>query len=83
MAHCKAKCSTLSSISSLSRGTDISIPVLLLHLLYSSYIQHRGRCSRDRMVVGSITSHAISSYHQFRSLQSLLDTTLCDEVCQW
>ena len=50
---------------------------------YSSYIQHRGRRSRDRMVVGSMTSHANSSYHQFHSLQSLHDTTLYDEVCQW
>jgi hypothetical protein len=44
----------------------------------------------DRMVVGFITTYAISSYHhkgccefESRSLWGVLDTTLCDKVCQW
>jgi len=43
----------------------------------------------DRMVVGFITTYAISAYHhkccecESRSWRSVLDTTLCDKVCQW
>jgi len=45
-------------------------------------------CGRDRMVVGFTTIYAISAYHhsrrklEFRSWRSVLDTTLCDKVCQ-
>jgi hypothetical protein len=41
------------------------------------------------MVVGFTTTYAISAYHlwcyefESRSLQGVLDTTLCDKVCQW
>ena len=41
------------------------------------------------MVVGFTTTYAISVYHlescefESRSWQCVLDTTLCDEVCQW
>ena len=48
-----------------------------------------GRGGRDRMVVGFTTTCAISAYpHQScevepRSWQGVLDTTLCDKVCQW
>jgi len=47
---------------------------------------HRGR---DRMVVGFTTTCAISAYHhsncEFKSCwwRGVLDTTLCDKVCQW
>jgi len=43
---------------------------------------------RYRMVVGFTTTFAISAYHhlncefQSRSWRCLLDTTLCDKVCQ-
>jgi hypothetical protein len=42
-----------------------------------------------RMVVGFITTYAISAYHHWRcefksrSWQGVLDTTLCDKGCQW
>jgi len=45
----------------------------------------RGRHGRDRMVVGFITTYAISAYHhygcdvEFCSWQGVLDTTLCDK----
>ena len=53
--------------------------VLLLFL-----ILFRGRCGRDRMVVGFTTTCTISVYHQYccelepRSWRGVLDTTLCD-----
>ena len=47
-----------------------------------------GKGGRDRMVVGFTTTCAISGYpHRScevepRSWQGVLDTTLCDKVCQ-
>ena len=46
-------------------------------------------CVRDRMVGGFSTTCAISAYHQqccqFKTLswRDVLDTILCDKVCQW
>jgi hypothetical protein len=43
---------------------------------------------RDRMVVGFTTTYSISAYHHYgcefesRSWRGVLDTTLCDKVCQ-
>jgi len=48
-----------------------------------------GCCGIDRMVVGFITTCAISAYHhkhcefEPRSWRGVLDTTLHDKVCQW
>ena len=48
----------------------------------------RGHHVRDRMVVGFTTTCAISAYHHLscefetRSWRGVLDTTLCDKVCQ-
>ena len=48
----------------------------------------RRRHGRNRMVAGYTTTCAISVYHHYscefksRSLQGVLDTTLCDKVCQ-
>ena len=48
-----------------------------------------GRCGCDRMAVGFTTTYAISAYHHWRckfesrSWRGVLNTTLCDEVCQW
>jgi hypothetical protein len=48
----------------------------------------RGRCGRDRMVVGFTTTCAISAYHDLscefepHSWRGVPDTTLCDKVCQ-
>jgi len=44
---------------------------------------------RNRLVVGFTTTYAISAYHhyscevEFRSWRDVLDTTVCDKVCQW
>jgi hypothetical protein len=47
----------------------------------------RGRRGRDRMVVGFTTTYAISAYHhlwvQILLRWCILNTTLCDKVCQW
>ena len=56
-----------------------------------SLIHSRGRHGCDRMVVtvGFTTTCAISAYHHWscdfepRSWRGVLDTTLCDKVCQW
>ena len=56
---------------------------------YTWLIVCRGRRGRDRLVVGFITTCAISAYHHYwcecesRSWRGVLDTTLCDKVCQW
>ena len=47
------------------------------------------RGSRGRMVVGFTTTYAISVYHQQKcefeshSWRGVLDTILCEKVCQW
>ena len=49
----------------------------------------KGPSWRDHMVVGFITTYAISAYHhkscefESRSWRGVLDTTLCGKVCQW
>ena len=49
----------------------------------------RGCCHRDHMLVGFSTTCAISAYHhlscEFKpcSWWGVLDTTLCEKVCQW
>jgi hypothetical protein len=49
----------------------------------------RVRPGRDRMVVWFATTCAISAYHhwncefELHSWRGVLDTTLCDKVCQW
>jgi hypothetical protein len=48
----------------------------------------RGRRGRDRIVIGFTTICAISAYQykssefEPRSWRGVLDTTLCDKVCQ-
>ena len=48
-----------------------------------------GRRDRDRMVVWFTTTYAMSAYYDWccefesRSGRGVLDTTLCDKVCQW
>ena len=54
----------------------------------SNPFHHRDRHSRDRMVVGFTTTCAISAYRHSHcefepnSLRGVLDTPLCDKVCQ-
>ena len=53
------------------------------------HLEQRGRRDHDRRVVGFTTNYAISAYHHWccefesRSGRVVLDTTLCDKVCQW
>ena len=51
----------------------------------TAYLLTRGSHGRDRMVVGFITTYAISAYHHlccdFESHSD--DTTICDQVSQW
>jgi len=60
-----------------------------LHLICLNIYTPMGRRGRDRMEVGFITICAIRAYHHLsyefepRSLWGVLDTTLCDKVCQW
>ena len=62
--------------------------LLLLLLLSFLYYLYRGRRGRDCMVVGITTTSAISANHhqscefEPRSWRGVLDTTLCDKVCQ-
>jgi hypothetical protein len=48
----------------------------------------RNRRGRDRMIVGFTTTYAIGAYlhtgkeFESRSLRDVLNTTLCDKVCQ-
>jgi len=57
--------------------------------LYSPLICTWGSRGRDRMVVAFTTTCAISVYHHYcfefesRSWRSVLETTLCNKVCQW
>ena len=52
-------------------------------------MKYRGRHGCDRIVAGFTTNCAISAYHHYRfefkscSWRGVLDTTLCDRVCQW
>ena len=60
---------------------------IYIYLLSSMLITIGGRHGRDSMVVGFETTCAISAYLQscaFEScvLRGVLDTTLCDKVCQ-
>ena len=55
---------------------------------FRSEIQYRrSRHGQDHMVVGFIITYAIDAYHhtqeyEFRSWRGVVDTTLCDKVCQ-
>ena len=52
-------------------------------------MQIRGLRGRDRMFVGFTTICTISAYHHYscefkpRSWRGVLDTKLCEKVCQW
>ena len=51
-------------------------------------MHHRSYCGRDRMVGGFTITYVISVYHHYlcefesRYWRGVLDTTLCDKVCQ-
>jgi len=65
-----------------------SADFVLVHI-WTTNNQYRGRRDGDRMIGGFTTSCTISAYHYWRceleprSLRGVLDTTLCDKVCQW
>jgi hypothetical protein len=63
---------------------------MLSSLIWFDFSWHLWGCpSHDCMVVGFKATYAFSAYHhylwQFKSCSWLdvLDTTLCDKVCQW
>jgi len=51
-----------------------------------TYLMLRSRRGRDSMIAGYTSTCVISAYHhwscEFESWQGVLDTTLCDKVCQ-
>jgi hypothetical protein len=58
-------------------------------LIVDKRTYYESRLGRDRMVVGFITTYAISVHHHYRyELEShslrrgVLNTTLCDKACQ-
>ena len=70
--------------------TSFSLNVSLISLVKESnqiIFATRDRRGRDGMVVGFITTYAISAYHHIscefepRSWRGVLDTTLCDKIC--
>jgi len=68
-------------------------PYLGLHTHWRAFfvrvsIYIRGHRSSDRMVIGFTTTYVIGAYYHLsytfepRSWRGVLDTTLCDTVCQ-
>ena len=56
---------------------------LFLHnLICSFYVDNLNFRDRDRMVVGITSTNAISCEFESRSWCGILDTELCDKVCQ-
>ena len=77
-------------------GFPIWIKSFSAFSLYMSFMKEpwnvirRGCRDHDSMVVGFITTYAISAHHPPLMLlvriplrRGVLDTTLCDKVCQW
>jgi len=58
-----------------------------MYAIYNNFFSNNYR--RGRMVIGFTTTYVISAYHhqscEFGSSLwwGVLDTTLCDKVCQW
>jgi len=67
----------------------LSVLHVLLFTISDSPFGIGGRRGRNRRVVGFTTTCAISAHHHWscefepRSWQCVLNTTLCDIVCQW
>ena len=59
-----------------------------LRLTYAICKKARGRCGRDRILVGVTTIYTIGAYHyqscefESHSWRGIPDATLCDKVCQ-
>ena len=57
-------------------------------LIVQFHLAFKGGCGCDRMVVGFTTTYAINVYQhgsymfESHSWRGVLDTTLCDKVCQ-
>jgi hypothetical protein len=72
--------------STIARSVDISnIFSVRLLCLYFRCVFVGDRCGRDHMVIGLTTTCAIIAYQcEFEpcSWRGVLDTTLCDKVCQ-
>ena len=70
----------------------LSVPILHKWHIRRKSIQWfnvGARRGRDRMVVKFTTTYVITAYHHWccefgpRSWRGVIDTTLCDKVCQW
>jgi hypothetical protein len=68
--------------------TFIGSECIACHGLLEPFDSYSGRPGRDRMVVRFIVTYAMHAYHhqscefELRSWRDVLDTTLCDKVCQ-
>jgi len=68
----------------------LNLLMIVFHIHVHVYLNQWGRhdCGRDHMVAGFTTTYAIGAYHhysfefEFCSWRGVLDTTLCDQVCQ-
>jgi hypothetical protein len=63
---------------------------MFMNLVWYTLLVHQGRRGRDLMVVEFTITCAISAYHHWSCkrvriplMRGVLDTTLCDEICQW
>jgi hypothetical protein len=89
-----AKCGSICSISSLQENLNVKQIFIdygqtLKWWQEFKWLLVRGSHGHARMVVGFTTTCAISAYRHFScefeywTWQGVLDTTLCDKVCQW
>ena len=87
--------SKFCELINLIKITSLNFPPLLIHLyvtvweIWMNFIMDKDRHGRDHMVLGFTTTCAIIADHHYscefesHSWQGVLDTTLCDKVCQW
>ena len=66
----------------ITRSLITTLKPFLINMLE---MHERDRRSRDRMVVGFMTTYVISTFHHYScELQSRSgDTTICNQICQW
>jgi len=65
---------------------QLSMVRVVVKNYFSDSFLHRGRRGRDFMVIGSTTTYVTNGYgsceFEPHSWRGVLDTTLCDKVCQ-
>ena len=57
--------------------TDLRYHRMYIWLMYSSV---RGRCGRDRMIIGFTTTYAISAYHEVYNIMWSSLSVTCDRL---